>query len=184
MSWQILLLFFIIKIYLLFFFFEHELADDINRYREDNSTVLLGWNAVQCLKVAQLQSLNSAGELVELITKSKWLLVEKNKEKRIEKTRMKGRLSHGRHRKQGLASRIVHGSSSSSQAGVFTAFSHTLSTTLTALTLKYIGEWWRFWNFQLLHYFDPGMKLLKTSIGTGKTIVLFFSAQQLFSVWR
>ena len=65
------------------------------------------------MKVAQLQSLNSAGELVELITKSKWLLVEKNKEKRIEKTRMKGRLSHGRHRKQGLASsRIVHGSSS------------------------------------------------------------------------
>ena len=47
------------------------------------------------MKVAQLQSLNSAGELVELITKSKWLLVEKNKEKRIEKTRMKGRLSHG-----------------------------------------------------------------------------------------
>ena len=64
------------------------------------------------MKVAQLQSLNSAGELVELITKSKWLLVEKNKEKRIEKTRMKGRLSHGRHRKQGPARRIVHGSSS------------------------------------------------------------------------
>ena len=57
-------------------------------------------------------------------------------------------------------------------------------TPLTALTLKYIVEWWRFWNLQLWHYFHSGMKLLKTSIGTGKTIVLFFSAQQLFSVWR
>ena len=190
MSWQILLFVFpSSKIYLLFFFFEHELADDVNWYWEDNSTVLFCWNAVQCLKVAQLQSLNIAGELVELITKSKWLLVEKNKEKRIEKTRMKGRLSHGRHRKQGLASsRIVHGSSSIARQACLplSAILCLLRLLLfTALTLKYIGEWWRFWNLQLLlHYFHCGMKLLKTSIGTGKTIVLFFSAQQLFSVWR
>ena len=52
----------------------HQLAYDVNRYREDNGTVLLSGNTVQRLKVSQLQWRET-----QLLSK----------EKKKKKTRMK-----------------------------------------------------------------------------------------------
>ena len=74
----------------------HQLAYDVNGYREDNSTVFLCGNAIQCLKVAQLQRVAKLLESLLVDHKSKYvpLFGSKGKWKR-KKNKNEGRLSHG-----------------------------------------------------------------------------------------